>query len=191
MDFNSNCKNELENMIHAQGMETQRLIAHIKHAFDKTNVPYTDEIVEALANAPASAKYHGNYRGGLFHHCLCTAVCLANMSDELNLKWQNDRSPFLVAFYHDLCKTDAYTFTEDGIIHAECEDKGHGDKSVRLVKQIVPDLTEEEELCIRWHMGAFDDKENWKSYGEAVRKYPNVLFTHTADMYATHILENI
>ena len=49
-------------------------------------------------------------------------------------------------------------------------------------------LTEEEMLCIRWHMGAFDDKENWNSYGRAVTNFPNVLYTHTADMIAARIL---
>ena len=43
-------------------------------------------------------------------------------------------------------------------------------------------------LCIRWHMGAFDDKENWNSYGRACTAYPNVLYTHTADMIAARIL---
>ena len=35
--------------------------------------------------------------------------------------------------------------------------------------------------------GAFDDKKNWNRYGEAVTKYPNVLYTHTADMIASRI----
>lgn len=49
-------------------------------------------------------------------------------------------------------------------------------------------LTEEERLCIRWHMGAFDDKENWNCYGAAIEEYPNVLWTHTADMVASRVL---
>ena len=50
-------------------------------------------------------------------------------------------------------------------------------------------LTDEEALCIRWHMGAFDEKENWNAYSNAIHKYPNVLWTHQADMYATHVME--
>ena len=49
------------------------------------------------------------------------------------------------------------------------------------------ELTQEEIFCIRWHMGAFDDKENWNSYGRACTVYPNVLYTHTADMIAARI----
>jgi len=48
-------------------------------------------------------------------------------------------------------------------------------------------LTPEEVMCIRWHMGAFDEKHNWKYYTAAVKKYPNVLWTHTADMIASQM----
>jgi hypothetical protein len=48
-------------------------------------------------------------------------------------------------------------------------------------------LTEEEVLCIRWHMGAFDDKENWNKFTAAVHKYTNVLWTHQADMIASQV----
>ena len=49
------------------------------------------------------------------------------------------------------------------------------------------ELTDEEIACIRWHMGAFDDQKNWDYYGRAIEKYPNVLYTHTADMIASRI----
>ena len=45
-----------------------------------------------------------------------------------------------------------------------------------------------EMLCIRWHMGFADDKENWNCYGAAIEKYQNVLWTHTADMVASRVL---
>lgn len=49
------------------------------------------------------------------------------------------------------------------------------------------DLTEEEKMCIRYHMGAFTEKSEWEFYSRAVRRYPNVLWTHTADMIASQI----
>ena len=63
---------------------------------------------------------------------------------------------------------------------------GHGEKSVMMASRFT-NLTDEEIMCIRWHMGAFDDSKNWNYYGKAVEKYPNVLYTHTADMYASRI----
>ena len=53
--------------------------------------------------------------------------------------------------------------------------------------QKIIDLTEEEVLCIRWHMGAYDEKENWNILGRAIEQFPNVLYTHTADMIAARI----
>lgn len=53
---------------------------------------------------------------------------------------------------------------------------------------LIP-LTMEEILCIRYDMGAFVDKSEWNDYTRAVHLYPNVLWTHTADMVAAHILE--
>ena len=64
--------------------------------------------------------------------------------------------------------------------------KGHGDKSVMLLSQFYT-LTDEEIMCIRYHMGAFTDKSEWNDYTRAVSQYPNVLWTHQADMLATHV----
>lgn len=66
--------------------------------------------------------------------------------------------------------------------------KGHGDRSVMLLSQYLP-LTMEEILCIRYHMGAFVDKSEWDDYTRAIHECPNVLWTHTSDMIAAHILE--
>ena len=66
--------------------------------------------------------------------------------------------------------------------------KGHGDKSVMLLSQYLQ-LTMEEILCIRYHMGAFVDQKEWNDHTRAIHECPNVLWTHTADMIAAHILE--
>ena len=57
-----------------------------------------------------------------------------------------------------------------------------------LLSQLM-ELTDEEAECIRWHMGAFDKKENWTGFTDAIHKFPNVLWTHQADMIAAHIRE--
>lgn len=62
---------------------------------------------------------------------------------------------------------------------------GHGDKSVMMLSQVMT-LTEEEMLCIRFHMGAYVTSE-WDAFDRAIRKYQSVLFTHTADMYASKV----
>ena len=139
-------------------------------------------------DAPASVNHHGNYEGGLFDHSLCVTNCLLGLTKRLELKWENKRSPYLVGMFHDLCKCDNYAKDENGEWKYNKHQmlSGHGDKSVIMLQQYIG-LSEEEMLCIRWHMGAFDDSDMWKFYSKATREYPNVLYTHTADMLASQV----
>ena len=141
--------------------------------------------------SPASTKYHGAYEGGLFDHSFITAKALVELTERLELKWERPESPYIVGMFHDLCKcesyvwdieTDKYKYNPDIII------PGHADKSIIMLQRYV-DLTDEEIACIRWHMGAYEtDSKMWEYYGRAIEKYPNVLYTHTADMIASKIL---
>ena len=141
-------------------------------------------------DAPASTKYHGSYPGGLAIHSMEVRNNLYMLTDRMLLPWRERRSPHIIGLFHDLCKCDQYIMGEDGrfTYNKDTKLKGHGDKSIILIEEELGiKLTEEEKLCIRWHMGAFDEKENWSLYTEAIHKYPTVLWTHTADMMATHI----
>ena len=140
--------------------------------------------------APASINHHGQYEGALFDHSYEVAKALVNMTEKLGLKWENERSPYIVGMFHDLCKMDNYikTDSEEWQYNNATLLPGHGGKSVIIALKLLGDLTDEELYCIRWHMGAFDNKENWNSYGLSCTKYPNVLYTHTADMIAARIV---
>ena len=145
-------------------------------------------------NKPASVKYHGQNTGDLFHHSIDVAQSLVDLTRKLDLKWERASSPYIVGLFHDLCKCDNYVLEKDPNMITKEEWKyndkmilnGHGEKSVIMVQKFYK-LTDEEIACIRWHMGAFDEKENWKHYSYAVSQYPNVLYTHTADMIASQI----
>lgn len=63
---------------------------------------------------------------------------------------------------------------------------GQSESVYMLLSQFYT-LTDEEIMCIRYHMGAFTDKSEWNDYTRAVRQYPNVLWTHQADMLASHV----
>lgn len=41
---------------------------------------------------------------------------------------------------------------------------------------------------ILFHMGAFTEQDQWRSYTNAVHQFPNVLWTHHADMIASHVV---
>lgn len=150
--------------------------------------------------APASTKYHGNHEGGLLEHSDMVTRFLVVLTKDNHLTWMNPRSPYIVGMFHDLCKIDQYRhpasdLVVDGVLLPDPSKweynpdtllKGHGDKSVMLLSQFYT-LTEEEIMCIRYHMGAFTDKSEWNDYTRAVSQYPNVLWTHQADMLASHV----
>ena len=157
-------------------------------------------VSKGFFTAPASTKYHGAHEGGLFQHSAAVMKSLVGLTESCHLEWQNERSPYIVGMFHDLCKIDQYRNTSYGLtldgqpLHNPCEWeynphtllKGHGEKSVMLLSQFYT-LTEEEILCIRYHMGAFTPKEEWNDYMGAIHAYPNVLWTHQADMLASHV----
>lgn len=142
--------------------------------------------------APASSKYHGSYEGGLFDHSMNVALALTMLTEDNELVWSRPESPFIIGMFHDLCKTDQYKWNELYKKYEWNKDQavlGHGDKSIIYIESHICKLTDEEKACIRWHMGAFDDKDNWTKYTNSIHEYPNVLWTHMADMMATHIIE--
>lgn len=157
-------------------------------------------IINGFFTAPASTKYHGNYEGGLLGHSYMVTKYLLTLTRDNHLIWRKSRSPYIVGMFHDLCKIDQYRHPASGLItdgvsvldsfkweyNPDTLLKGHGDKSVMLLSQFYT-LTNEEIMCIRYHMGAFTDKSEWNDYTRAVRNYPNVLWTHQADMLASHV----
>lgn len=171
---------------------------------------FPQNIIEKLTEggfftAPASTKYHGAYKGGLFDHSCNVTSALVTLTHDNDLEWQRPESPYIIGMFHDICKQDQYrhpfgdTLYSAGVEFRTVDEsrweyesntllKGHGDKSVMLLSQYLQ-LTMEEILCIRYHMGAFVDQKEWSDYTRAIHECPNVLWTHTADMIAAHILE--
>lgn len=156
--------------------------------------PYNTGLLQQLQNdgfftAPASASHHGNYEGGLFDHSFAVTNKLVHYTHDLDLYWKRCASPYIVGMLHDYCKTKLYTKQEDGTFThtGNVILPGHGDASVILIQQFL-DITPEELYCIRWHMGPFEGEKYWKGYSAACCAYENVLYTHTADMYASQCL---
>lgn len=158
---------------------------------------------EGFFDSPASTKFHGVYDGGLFDHSATVYLELKRLTERLELKWQRPESVFIVGMFHDLCKHDQYVkvpgtqvdigngtqLTAPTGSHYEYNKntliKGHGSKSVIILSRFLL-LTEEEQLCIRYHMGAYE-KEEWAEFNAAIHKYPNVFYTHAADMIASKV----
>lgn len=153
-----------------------------------------------LFRCPASLEYHGKHIGGLYDHSMQVFHTLDNLTRKLDLTWQRKESPLLIAVFHDWVKMQDYvqTGTGDEIQYIYNKGKtlhGHGGVSIIMAIQFLqnhisaPKLTQEEIACIRYHMGAFvKDRAEWDWYTDAIKTYPNVLWTHTADMAASQIM---
>lgn len=149
--------------------------------------------------APASAKYHGAYEGGLLMHSI-------NVCAELNLDPQSriysPESLIVVSLLHDICKVNCYgketkNVKENGAwvqkeVYTYQDDLplGHGEKSLYLISKFIK-LTDEEAAAIRWHMGGFDSafRGGDRGLNAAFEKYPLAVLLHLADMKATYIVE--
>lgn len=157
--------------------------------------------------APASTRFHGAHEGGLLEHSLNVYDCLANKYALDSGRWYSflknvgEESIIITSLLHDLCKTYYYTTemrnkkNETGawvqVPFYTIDDRipyGHGEKSVMMIEEYIK-LLPVERYAIRWHMGAYEPKENWNALGVAMEKYPLVLALHEADMEATYLLE--
>lgn len=155
--------------------------------------------------APASTKNHGAYEGGLLIHSLSVYRILSNFTK--NLSDINKDSVILCGLLHDLCKVNFYIKTVrnvklpgekrweevSGYGIDDTLPLGHGEKSLYMVMRYIQ-LTEEEAMGIRWHMGGYDDAA--RSYvsgiaqAAAFQKYPLAAAVAIADMYDTYIIDN-
>lgn len=65
---------------------------------------------------------------------------------------------------------------------------GHGSKSVIILDKYIK-LETPEMYAIRWHMGAYEGKDNWNVLQQAMEKYPIILLIHEADAEASNVME--
>ena len=167
-------------------------------------------------SAPASTRFHNCHEGGLLEHTLNLVDTMLEMQEQPLWKPAFDgvsrESVILIATLHDLCKAEYYNkepknkkvYSDTGkkkdelgyfdwvsVMGYTVEDKipyGHGEKSAMMAEEFIK-LLPVERYAIRWHMGFTEPKETWNTLGAAIRKYPIVLATHVADLYATYIME--
>lgn len=156
--------------------------------------------------APASARFHGAYAGGLcehslnVYHCLVDYLARERVQELYGLEYSPE-SVAIAALLHDVCKIGCYrpgtrnvkndaTGQWEKVPTFFYEDKlpyGHGEKSVYIISGFMR-LTREEAMAIRWHMG-FSGVEDNRMVGQALQQYPLAFALATADMEASYFLE--
>lgn len=160
--------------------------------------------------APSSCNYHSNYPGGLLDHSLLVYSLamkyrdgLIVMKPELDTKIPSE-SLTLACLLHDICKTGFYTQVEKwkkdtsgtwiSYIGYDVVDKfpiGHGEKSVIMLQKFGLELTPDEMLAIRYHMGHWMDLggELKMAYNRAQNMCPLMTIIQSADITSSLLLE--
>ena len=155
--------------------------------------------------APASARFHSSYEGGLVDHSVNVYDCLTSYLnsprtvDIIGTKY-SDESIAIVSLLHDLCKIDVYkkgfrnVKDEKGawqrVDTFEYDDRmpyGHGEKSVYIISGYMR-LTREEAFAIRYHMG-YSSTEDPRNVSAAFEMFPLAFALSTADSEATYFVE--
>lgn len=155
--------------------------------------------------APASARYHSSYTGGLLDHSLNVYDCLLSYLESEHAKnlgmHYSDESVAIVALLHDLCKINVYKkgFRNvkdergnwqrvDSFDYDDQMPYGHGEKSVYIINGYMR-LTREEAFAIRYHMGYSSDAEDKRNVAAAFEMFPLAFALSTADSEATYYIE--
>ena len=159
--------------------------------------------------APASAKYHSAYEGGLCEHslnvydCLCDYLNRDVAREKYGLNY-SEETIAIVSLLHDLCKMNVYKVNfrnaknEQGqwekVPYYEFDDSlpyGHGEKSVYMISPFIR-LTREEAFAIRYHMGfsGADSTIATNSVSKAFEMFPLAFALSTADMEVTYYIES-
>lgn len=163
--------------------------------------------------APASSNHHLNTEGGLVCHSLNT--CKAGLMVwegmkilEPGIEKEVGRDSVIIAsLLHDVCKSDIYKRSVKKRKNAlgmweESEGykvtyrnfpMGHGEKSVILLLCNGLEMSDDEMLAIRWHMGAWginmNSYEDQRCYDTSRMLYPLVAIIQAADSLAASIME--
>ncbi len=155
--------------------------------------------------APASARFHSSYEGGLCEHSLNVYDCLVRYLNSEGAKTYgfsySDESIAIVSLLHDLCKVGIYkkgfrnVKDDKGVWQRvdtfEYDDQlpyGHGEKSVYIISGYMR-LTREEAYAIRYHMG-YSSTEDARNVSLSFEMFPLAFAVHVADSEATYYLES-
>ena len=156
--------------------------------------------------APASARFHSSYEGGLLDHSLNVYDALVGYLNSSRAKETykfsySDETIAIVALLHDLCKIGVYkkgfrnVKDEKGawqkVDTFEYDDQlpyGHGEKSVYIITGYMR-LTREEAFAIRYHMGYSSEFEDIRNVSKAFEMFPLAFAVHVADSEATYFVE--
>lgn len=185
-------------------MKQEEIMQQYKNYFAYIQRPGAKSLLDWIESngffsAPASARHHGSFPGGLALHSANVFNRLLRINADEEKRRQSPQYDLetvaICGLLHDLCKIDAYRNIAPEGEKEQYEvtrnfPAGHGEKSVILILQFMK-LTKEEILAIRWHMGQYDFYAKGGGYdlNNAFNQYKLAVMLHLADMMATHFDE--
>lgn len=173
-----------------------------------------EQLIKYLENtdfftAPCSTRYHLAKQGGLCQHSLnvfdaanlfSAAYQFPGVSEERYIPF-DDMNVLISSLLHDICKINTYKTElrwrkdetnqwEQYETYAFDEEYsfGHSEKSVYIASKFIK-LADVEAQAINGHMG-FSDARGSQLIGNIFTQNSLALLLHTADLYATYIIEN-
>jgi len=191
------------------------------YLLSKVNRPGVKGMTEYLLaqdffEAPASTKYHCNFKGGLCAHSLNVYENITKLNKIFNLNY-TEETLILVSLLHDVSKTNFYEeYFQNKKLYfpggSKWDDGGkydwvtvksykvkepelrfvsgeHGFNSYMIIKDYIRLSDEEISAIVNHHLG-MDNGYCFKDMNEVCDRYPLVTLLHLADMCSVYFTEN-
>ena len=166
-----------------------------------TNRENIDKVIELLKNsdffeAPASTKYHDNFKGGLCYHSLKVYNNLVRLNKEYDLHF-TESSMIIMGLLHDVCKINCYVKDKKNVKvggnwmtvdYWSFKDElpiGHGQKSIILLLAQGLSLTNLEITSIVGHMNGYDKSDMFDA-SNIYNLNSDSIWLHIADFIASY-----
>ena len=139
--------------------ETKQKIIELLKSTGRKGIPALIECMEhhKFFESPASTKFHGTHEGGLSEHSIGVLEEFDYFNKEYNLGLSKE-TVIICSLLHDFCKAGAYIKNSNGYSYNKDHPKGHAALSIKIIKALI-ELSEQEELIIRYHMGMYGTNE--------------------------------
>lgn len=161
---------------------------------DKNRLSKLKSIIcsKSFYTAPASTKYHNYFAGGLLFHSLMVSLIMLKIKDTFNIFCTNVNC-LICGFLHDLTKIDEYIYdkNQNKFIRspmASYKWLDHAEKPLKLIELSGIELSLEESIAIKNHMGPFgiDAGVLYNDFSH----YPLSFIMHMADVIDSKNLDN-
>lgn len=133
----------MQNILNNREMSAEERIVAILQSTGREGVGNVISYMKSHGFFTRHCHSHHHYRGGLADHALQTLACaLQSKRSRARYRGLDENSLALCAILHDICDCRDHTIA-----------RGHGWRSLKMLRNCGLDLSEVESAAIRCHMG--------------------------------------